>query len=46
MTELTPSGGKAKNWKAGPEGNDREPYKTWEAEIRTGGAGGHDQPKG
>ena len=39
MTELTLSGGKAKNWKVGPEGNDREPYKTREARIGQGGLG-------
>jgi hypothetical protein len=32
VTELTSSGGKVKNWKVGPEDNDREPYKTRKTE--------------
>ena len=39
MTELTPSVGKVKTWKVGPEGNDRKPSKTRESEIGTGGTG-------
>ena len=46
MTELTPSGGKTKTGKVRPEGNDRQPYKTRETEIRIGGGRGHDQTKG
>jgi hypothetical protein len=39
MTELTPFGVKTKTGKVGAEGNDREPYKTRDAEIGQGGLG-------
>ncbi len=44
MTELTPSGGKAKTWKVGLEGN--ELYKNSGSRDTDRRGWGHDQPKG